>query len=154
MPRQQSKERNAEYKREWRKKNPIRARELSRINNKRRKRKGIKPKPLTEEQKARKLELWNIWKANNPERVRANDRNRRIRNKEKELIKYLKKRQIERAYKERRNEIFQKRKADGYYKTDAIRAKSREYYKNNREKCLLRKKRRYLAKKKLKAMMV
>lgn len=120
MPKQQSKERNAEYKREWRKKNPVRSRELSKMNNKRRKLKGLKPKPLTEEQKARKKELWNVWKAKNPERVLENDRRRRAKAREKELRRCFSQLMYERRNPDRKKTYY-------YNNRDAVLAQKREY---------------------------
>ena len=63
------------------------------------------------------------------EEVRAYNREYIRKKREAEAIRFIKRRQIERAYKEKRKEISERRKAEGYYRTEKYRAWARDYYK-------------------------
>jgi hypothetical protein len=88
MPRQQSKERNTEYKRQWRKNNLKRARQAYKRANKKRKLNGTR-KPPTDEQKRENVKRTKAWVEANRERRRAWDRARYQKAKVKKLKKYL-----------------------------------------------------------------
>jgi hypothetical protein len=65
------------------------------------------------------------YRKKNKEKVKANKRRYWVEKKIKEAEAFLKRREIEKCYKLRRKEIAAKRKADGYYRTDEMRAKKR-----------------------------
>lgn len=74
------------------------------------------------------LEKNNAWNNLHIDVLRIQNLDRVRKSREDEALKFLKRRQIERKYRARRKELYQKRKAEGYYQTPEYKAKMSAYY--------------------------